>query len=297
MVKRMDSKNAVVRKDFTSSMLEKVNEVAVKAGNQLTNTDNENIVDILTGTLTRITDPKSGISKLSDVRFNECAFPSQVKRFARMGLKLSESHFYVDLRKHGNGGQYDIGLWLQYQGEEHILKEFCKKGGGIVNIYKDVVMANEELVTQMDFRSGTLMITDHKIPDLFTRNVTYKNKDNVKGAYAIAYHADGSQTAVTIDKVRIERGYSAAKTKNVWEADYKAMVLKTVVHVLFKELRKYNEIPADLKGDYNAVQTEADQEQAKASAQTATEVFDADITEVEESTGEVKKGPKEGPSW
>lgn len=293
----MDSKNAVIRKDFTSSMLEKVNEVAVKAGNQLTNTDNENIVDILTGTLTRITDPKSGISKLSDVRFNECAFPSQVKRFARMGLKLSENHFYVDLRKHGNQGQYDIGLWLQYQGEEHILKEFCKKGGGIVNIYKDVVMANEEFVTQMDFRTGTLMITDHKIPDLFARNVTYKNKDSVKGAYAIAYHADGSQTAVTIDKVRIDRGYSAAKTKNVWEADYKAMVLKTVVHVLFKELRKYNEIPADLKGDYNAVQTEADQEQAKASAQTATEIFDADITEVDESTGEVKKAPKEGPSW
>lgn len=288
-------------KGFTSVLMKQVNAVAAAAGNQLSNTDNEHVVDILNGTLTRIKD--NNIDP-NTIRFTECAFPSQVKRFARMGLSMSENHFYVDLRSNKNGG-YDIGLWMQYQGEEHLLMEFCKKNGGVVNIYKDVVMDGEELVTKRNFKTGNLEVIDHKIPDVFNRNVDIKNKDKLVGAYAIAYHADGSQTAVIVDRVRIDRGYTAAKTKNIWNADYKAMVLKTAVHVLFKELRKFNEIPADLKSDYNEVVTGSEKDANAAVVQTATEVYEADITEVVDiDTGEVLTPPpapaastEDEPAW
>ena len=115
--------------------------------------------------------------------------------------------------------------------------------------------------------------------DVYKRqNINSANKNNVIGAYAIAYHEDGTQTAIVIDKDRIERAMNAAQTKIVWNNDYKKMVLKTVIHELYKELSKFNVIPDELQEDYQEMIMNKEEVQAEIDANANSEVFEADFS-------------------
>lgn len=292
--------------DFVSYMLTKVQKVSEQGGVTLTPADKTFAQDILLTTYKKMmedgTNPNS-------VEFIACNFPGQVKRFARLGMSLNDQEIYVDIRNNGKTGKKDINLKLQYQGEEKILIKFCKKNGGVVNIIKDVIMEGEELITARDFSTGNFKIQDHKIPNILKRQANHTNKDKVIGAYAIAYHQDGTQTAVIIDAERIARAYNASpsQTKTVWKADYSKMVKKTAVHELFKELNKFVKVPDELLEEYHGAILDQDEVETEIRQNANKEVFDAEFEVVEEpeaapadfdpETGEVKKPqPKEEPA-
>lgn len=261
-------------KGFSAVMMNKVNEITKISGGTLTVKDKTFAQDIILSTYKKMIE---GNIDPNDVNFIGCNFPGQVKRYARLGLSLNENEIWLDIRNNSKAGKKDINIKVQYQGEEKLLTKFCKKNGGIINIIKDVIMEGEELITSRDFKTGNYVISDHKINDLLHRNVTSSNKDNVIGAYAIAYHSDGTQTAVIIDKDRIERAMSAAMTKNVWNSDYKKMVLKTVIHELYGELSKFNVIPDELQEDYQDMLLSKEEVQAEIDANANNEIFDADF--------------------
>lgn len=281
--------NAVQKanKGFAMTIMDQVNKVASNAGNELSREDREYAMDIILTTYKKL--DEEGIDPNS-VNFIGCSFPNQIKRFARLGLSLGDYDMYLDIRNNTKAGKKDINLKMQYQGEEKLLIRFNKKSDGIVNIIKDVIMEGEELETSRDFKTGDYVITDHKIHDILHRNVTHDNKDKLIGAYAIAYHKNGSQTAIIIDKVRIDRAYNACPqpSKTIWKSDYKAMVLKTAVHDLFKVLRPYNEIPVTLQSDLNAVELGKEEVDEEIREKANSEVFDADFTTVDDSDHQIE---------
>lgn len=298
----MDKQQQVtkVNKSFSETMMVKVNEVAIQSGNVLSATDKSYVSDILLTTYKKMVEDNI---QPSEINFMGCNFPGQVKRYARLGLSLNESEIYLDIRNNGKTGKKDINIKTQYQGDEKILMKFCQKNGGVVNIIKDVIMNGEELVTRRNFANGNYEVTDHKIPDLLHRGISWENKDNCIGAYAIAYHKDGTQTAVIIDSTRINRAInaSASQTKTVWKNDFEKMVRKTAIHDLFKELSKFIVVPDELQEDYREVVLNKDEVQAEVDANANTEVFDADFevkeetpktVKVDASTGEVVKETK-----
>ncbi len=268
---------AKANKGFSTTMMERVVNVASSAGNILTTKDKSFAMDIILTTYKKLIE--EGISP-NDVNFIGCNFPGQIKRYARLGLSLNENEIYLDIRNNGKTGKKDINLKTQYQGDEKILSKFCQKNGGVVNVIKDVIMEGEEIVTKRNFKTGNYEIMDHKIPDLLHRNITWDNKDKVIGAYAIAYHTDGTQTALIIDKVRIERAINASptSTKTIWKADFEKMVRKTAVHDLYKELAKFNVIPDELQNDYQEIILNKEEVQAEIDANANSEVFEADFS-------------------
>ena len=197
-----EATNAVAKanKGFSSIMMVKVNEITQSSGCVLSVKDKTFAQDIILSTYKKMVEENIDPN---DINFMGCNFPGQVKRFARLGLSLNENEIWLDIRNNSKTGKKDINLKVQYQGEEKLIIKFCKKNGGVINIIKDVIMEGEELVTSRNFKTGDYIISDHKIPDILHRNINSANKNNVIGAYAIAYHEDGTQTAIVIDKDRI----------------------------------------------------------------------------------------------
>ena len=270
--------NAVAKAntDFKGYMMSKVDGVAASSGTQLSPRDKTFANDIILNTYKKMME--EGINP-NEINFIGCNFPGQVKRFARLGLSLNDKEIWLDIRNNTKAGKKDINIKIQYQGEEKLLSKFCKKNHGVKNIIKDVVLEGEELVQKRDFKTGDYEIIDHKIPDILNRNIDFKNKDKVKGAYAVAYHNNGSQTAIIIDKDRIDRAMKAAKTAMVWQSDFKKMVLKTVVHELYQELAKFNVIPDELLKDYSEMVIAKNEVQSEINANANKEFIDVDFVE------------------
>jgi recombinational DNA repair protein RecT len=274
--KKNEATHAVAKanKGFSAIMMGRVDEIAQNSGSALSIKDKSFAQDIILSTYKRMIEEDIDPN---DVNFIGCNFPGQVKRYTRLGLSLNENEIWLDIRNNSKAKKKDINIKIQYQGEEKLLTKFCQKNGGVINVIKDVIMEGEEVVTSRDFKTGNYVISDHKIPDILHRNINIANKENVIGAYAIAYHKDGTQTAIIIDKDRIERAMKSAQTKVIWNADYKKMVLKTVVHELYKELTKFNVIPDELLDDYHDMVLNKEEVQAEISANANKEVFEADF--------------------
>lgn len=274
--KKNEATHAVAKanKGFSAIMMGRVDEIAQNSGSTLSVKDKSFAQDIILSTYKRMIEEDIDPN---DVNFIGCNFPGQVKRYARLGLSLNENEIWLDIRNNSKAKKKDINIKIQYQGEEKLLTKFCKKNGGVINVIKDIIMEGEEVVTSRDFKTGNYVISDHKIPDILHRNINIANKENVIGAYAIAYHKDGTQTAIIIDKDRIERAMKSAQTKVIWNADYKKMVLKTVVHELYKELTKFNVIPDELLDDYHDMVLNKEEVQAEINANANSEVFEADF--------------------
>lgn len=275
--------------EFKTQMMRGVNNEVKRSGTELTATQQSNVVEILNEVYTKLVDDNEDFSS---IRFSQNNFPAQVKRFARLGLSLHDNDFYVDIRNNRNTGGKDIALWIQYQGQEKILMKYCSKGGGITKILTDVVLEGEEFEYETDFRTGEDIITKHKKIDRLSAKI---EKANVRGAYAIAYHKDGTATVAITSKERIDTAYNASPSKGngPWGKHYGAMVLKTASHVLYNKLRNHIEMPDDLKADYTDVETDKAATEAEANENAHRETFEADYNvkeeppKFDEKTGEV----------
>lgn len=273
--------NEVVKKDFQSVMLRNVVEQATVSGCQLTNSEMNYAQEIVLSTLKKLKEDGTDPQK---VNFMGCNFPGQVKRFCRLGLDLNENEIFLDIHNNKGTGLKDINIKMQYQGEKKLLLKYCQKGGGIVHFVDDVIMNGDKFVTGRDFKTGQSVIKEHDFGDMLNRNVTWGNKDNVVGAYAIAYHRDGTQTVVVIDKDRINRAIEASTSieKTTYKKDFRKMVIKTAYHELFKALKVHNVIPDDLLKDYTDIQLSSNEVKSEIRQNANTEYFDAEVTEKKE---------------
>lgn len=179
---------------------------------------------------------------------------SQVKRYARLGLSISENELYIDMRNNGKTGMKEINIKKQYQGVEKELVRWCDKK--IIRFYKDVICEGDEFESEVDFETGLEKVVKH----IKNKNIDRNKLENITGAYDIAYVEENGklvQYPVVIDKNRIMRAYNASPTneKPVWKNDTKRMVLKTAVWCLYSYvLKPFMNIPIELKKDWEETQ-------------------------------------------
>ena len=180
----------------------------------------------------------------------------QVKRYARLGLTMSNAEIYPDIRKNGKTGKYEVNIKKQYQGIEKELIRWCSKK--IVRFLDGVICKGDEFETEVDFELGLEKIVKHKKNKSVDRN----KLENITGAYKIAYVEENGklvQYAVIIDRNRILRAMAASPTndKPVWKADTQRMVLKTASWCLYQYvLRPFVNVPIELKDDWAKTQDE-----------------------------------------
>jgi hypothetical protein len=180
----------------------------------------------------------------------------QVKRYARLGLAMSNAEIYPDIRKNGKTGKFEVNIKKQYQGIEKELIRWCSKK--IVRFLDGVICKGDEFETEVDFELGLEKIVKHKKNNTIDRN----KLDNITGAYKIAYVEENGklvQYAVIIDRNRILRAMAASPTndKPVWKADTQRMVLKTASWCLYQYvLRPFVNVPIELKDDWAKTQDE-----------------------------------------
>lgn len=180
----------------------------------------------------------------------------QVKRYARLGLTMSNAEIYPDIRKNGKTGKYEVNIKKQYQGIEKELIRWCSKK--IVRFLDGVICEGDEFETEVDFELGLEKIVKHKKNNTIDRN----KLDNITGAYKIAYVEENGklvQYPVIIDRNRILRAMAASPTaeKPIWKADTQRMVLKTASWCLYQYvLRPFVNVPIELKEDWAKTQDE-----------------------------------------
>ena len=266
--------------EFKSYMMNQVVQYAKGTGLVLNQAEMNYAQDIIVTTLKKFTEDGTD---LNTVNFAGCNFAGQIKRNCRLGLSLNENEIYVDVRNNNKTGKKDINFKMQYQGEKKLLQKFCEKGGGIKSFYEDFVMEGETIKFNRDLKTGNMNIADHDIPDYFNRNCSWANKDKVIGAYAIAYHVDGTQTFVMIDKDRINRAIEASPSsdKGIYKKDFKKMVIKTAIHELYKILKVHNVIPDDLQSDYSELQAASEDVKEEIKQNANKDFLEAEYKEVE----------------
>lgn len=180
----------------------------------------------------------------------------QVKRYARLGLSMSEKEIYVDIRRNGKTGKQEVNIKKQYQGIEKELIKWCSKK--IIRFYGGIICEGDEFETEIDFETGIEKVVSHKKNKSVDRN----KLENITGAYKIAYIEENGnlvQYPVIIDRNRIMRAYNASPTneKPIWKADTQRMVLKTASWCLYQYvLRPFVNVPIELKDDWAKTQDE-----------------------------------------
>ena len=180
----------------------------------------------------------------------------QVKRYARLGLSMSEKEIYVDIRRNGKTGKQEVNIKKQYQGIERELVRWCSKK--ILRFLDGVICKGDEFETEVDFELGLEKIVKHKKNKSVDRN----KLENITGAYKIAYVEENGklvQYPVIIDRNRILRAMAASPTneKPIWKADTQRMVLKTASWCLYQYvLRPFVNVPIELKDDWAKTQDE-----------------------------------------
>jgi hypothetical protein len=180
----------------------------------------------------------------------------QVKRYARLGLTMSNAEIYPDIRKNGKTGKYEVNIKKQYQGIEKELIRWCSKK--IVRFLDGVICKGDEFETETDFELGLKKVVKHKK----NQNINRNDLENITGAYKIAYVEENGklvQYPVIIDCKRILRAMAASPTaeKPIWKADAQRMVLKTASWCLYQYvLRPFVNVPIELKDDWAKTQDE-----------------------------------------
>lgn len=253
---KKEEKQLTLVEKVTSNMMAQIESIAIQENTELTPKERSFAIDIITNTHKKLTERSIG---WNDVDFSSCNLPQEIKRYARLGLNLSEQEIYLDIRKNSKSGKYDIFIKQQYQAKERIISRWCTLGGGLIKpLLKGIVLKGEDFKISTDFNTGTTIILKHDYEG--NRDLSFKNWDNVDKAYAVAYFKDGTIQTVVIDKDRILRAFNASPTneKNIWKADTAKMIYKTVAWEMANTLKPFIEIPYDLLKDYSAVQEKMD---------------------------------------
>lgn len=195
-----------------------------------------------------------------------------------------------------------LGLEVGLMGEAHLvpfgdqcqlipgytgLMKLARQSGLVQDIYAHEVRVNDKFTLKL----GLERSLEHEPltgPGGFP--ASDEERGEVVGFYAVAVFKDGSRTFVAMSRKEVERirdnsrGYQAAKRfkkESVWDSDFVAMGLKTVIRRLCKFLPKSPELATALALDATA-------EAGKAQNLDVKEVIDGTYAPViDEDTGEV----------
>ena len=192
--------------------------------------------------------------KWSEIDIQGCGLISQIKRYAKVGLTM-EDKLYVDIRRNGKTGLFDINIKPQYQSLEKLMVKYFAKP--IERFKTEIVCIGDEVVKEEDFNTGLTKIVAHHRNNEIDRN----KLDNIVGAYKIAYVREGKnliQYFVEIDKNRIDRAYKASpsKEKTVWNLDSVKMVKKTATWEFYnnENIRPFMIFPEDIINDLSVIE-------------------------------------------
>jgi len=224
--------------------LDKVVEYAKTSGEQLNQKTKDFAVDIITMTSKKLASDKTSWNELDIVG---CGFPSQIKRWAKLGVGQNDN-LYLDIRNNNKTGKKDIAIKPQYQTLEKLITLYYYKP--VERFKTEIVCVGDVVIRDEDFETGLTKITGHKRNMDIDRN----NLDNMVGAYKIMYFRETNgelkQLVVEIDRNRIDRAYNASpsKEKTVWKADSVKMVKKTVTWEMFnsENVRPFMQYPDDV---------------------------------------------------
>jgi hypothetical protein len=240
-----------IGKKALRNMLNQVEQFASIENTPLTKKEMTYASDIVMAVIKRVEESKVS---WNDVDIKDVV--GQIKRYARLGLSITENELYVDMRNNGKTGKKEINIKKQYQGIEKELIKWCSKK--IIRFYGGIICEGDEFETEVDFETGIEKVVSHKKNKSVDRN----KLENITGAYKIAYIEENGnlvQYPVIIDRNRIMRAYNASPTneKPIWKADTQRMVLKTTSWCLYNYvLRPFVNIPVELKSDWAKTQDE-----------------------------------------
>jgi recombination protein RecT len=203
-----------------------------------------------------------------------------------------------------------LGLEVGLMGEAHLvpfgdqcqlipgytgLMKLARQSGLVQDIYAHEVRVNDKFTLKL----GLERTLEHEpLTGVGGFPASDEERGEVVGFYAVAVFKDGSRTFVAMSRKEVERirdnsrGYQAAKRfkkESVWDSDFVAMGLKTVIRRLCKFLPKSPELATALALD-------AVSEQGKAQNLNLNDVIDGTYAPVviDEETGEVLEEAKDG---
>lgn len=194
-----------------------------------------------------------------------------------------------------------LGLEVGLMGEAHLvpfkgqcqlipgytgLMKLARQSGLVQDIYAHEVRVNDKFLLKLGMER-TLEHEPLTAPGGFP--ASDEERGEVAGFYAVAVFKDGSRTFVAMSRKEVEkirdgsRGYQHAKQykkESVWDSDFVAMGLKTVIRRLSKFLPKSPELATALAMD-------AANEQGKAQNLDLEDVIEGNYAPVvEEETGD-----------
>lgn len=207
---------------YADRTLAKITELTAKTGETFNASEKILATDIMVSSIQAI---RQTAYSLEQIDFLGNNIESQIKRWAKLGVG-KDDNLYTELRKNGKTGMVDIKIKPQYQTLEKLIIKYCSKK--IFRFKTEVICEGDDFETDFDFATGQDKVVKHEKNPKANPN----DLSQIIGAYKIAYvkEDNGSitQLLVQIDKNRIMRAFNSAQTKNVWNADTKKMVLKTV---------------------------------------------------------------------
>ena len=251
-------KSVVAKKEtLEQKLLNQVIKYAETSNTVLSTETKALAVDIISATNNALMANKY-VNGWGDIDILGCNLIGQIKRWARIGIS-SNDHLWIDIRRNKNKDKSDIFIKPQYQTIEKVIVKYFNKDYRVLRFKEDVICIGDEVEVQDDFETGLDKITKHIRNEKIDRN----KLDNIIGAYKIIYLYDkinknNFSILVRIDRNRINRAMnaSASEKKEVWNADARKMVLKTVTWEMYndKNIRPFLVFPEEIANDMSIVE-------------------------------------------
>ena len=250
---------ALVKKDFTQALIEKtldkITDITTYSEEVFSQKAKNCAIDIITS-IDHTLNVNGYLWDQIDSKGSNLIM--QIKRWAKLGIDVSNDKLYCDLRRNGKTGLYDIAVKGQYQTIEKLIANYFNKS--VFRFKTEVICVGDDFQSDFDYATGEDKVIS------FTKNMKVdRNKmENIVGAFKILYYYDDDnkihQIVTKIEKDRIMRAYEAAATKNVWNRDTQKMVMKTVTWEMFngENIRPFMKYPEDIIQDLSVVNENED---------------------------------------
>ena len=150
----------------------------------------------------------------------------QMLKVAELGMLPGAcKHVYITPRKiYDRDTKAVVGLELEVAPQWQGIKYVFGQAGWDVSAH---VVCNDDDFEYDATGPDEFVVVKHRY-DPLARVV---KRENLRGAYGICRNTlNGDVRYFFVEKERIDRAFNAAKTKNVWNSDFKQMVMKTVYH-------------------------------------------------------------------
>jgi len=251
--------NGLVKKDFTQALIEntlsKITDITSFSEETFSQKAKNCAIDIITSIDHTLNVNGYSWNQIDSKGSN---LIMQIKRWAKLGIDVSNDKLYADIRRNGKTGMYDIAVKGQYQTIEKLITNFFNRP--VFRFKTEVICVGDVFESEFDYATGEDRVVS------FTKDLKVdRNKmDNIIGAFKILYYYDDEnkihQILTKIEKDRIMRAYEAASTKNVWNRDTQKMVKKTVTWEMFnsEDIRPFMKYPEDVIQDLTIVNENED---------------------------------------